>query len=271
MIKKTILKYHGGKHYHADWVIKHFPKNYRDLHYAEPFAGGLSVLFKKDKSITESINDKLALLINFWKVIRDKEMSKELFEMAKYELHSEKQYRDSLNEIKKFNLKKKSEKVKMAFHYFYVSSFSGNLLKDWNFGKANNDNRKEGDIFHNKVFNINNCFLRLKNVQIFCRDALDVIKRLDDKTTFFYLDPPYPGTNQSFYEFKYNEKDFNTLIELLKGIKGKFLLSFYRQDFMNFPKDWILSYKKTIIHGGLTKTTPEKRRRIETLARNYKL
>ena len=271
MIKKTILKYHGGKHYHAEWIIKHFPKDYRKLHYVEPFAGGLSVFFRKDKSIVESINDKLALLMNFWEVIRDKEMSKELFKIAEYDLHFEKQYRDSLNKIKRFDPKNKSEKVKMAFYYFYVSVFSGNLLKNWNYVKVNNDDRKAGSIFNNKVFNINNYHLRLKNVQIFCRDALDVIKKLDDKNTFFYLDPPYPGTNQSFYEFKYGEKEFNTLIELLKGIKGKFLLSFYRQDFMNFPKEWILNYKKTIIHGGLLKTTPEKRRRIETLARNYKL
>ena len=40
MSAKVPLTYYGGKYYHAPWIIKHFPKDYRDLHYVEPFAGG---------------------------------------------------------------------------------------------------------------------------------------------------------------------------------------------------------------------------------------
>ena len=277
MIKKSILGYYGGKHYHADWIIKHFPKNYRAMHYAEPFAGGLSVLFKKDKSQLESINDKWNLLMNFWEVIRDKEMSKELFDILKYELHSEKQYRDSMEILKKFAPKNKSEKVKMAFHYFYINMFAfsgaGNPEQSsgWAFIRTNFHSNKISRKFHKKVFNINNYHLRLKEVQIFCRDAISVIERLDHPNTLFYLDPPYPMADQKAYAFKYGEKEFNDLVDLLKSIKGKFLMSFYRKKFMEFPKDWILSYKKTMIRTNLGEMKDKDVRRIETLVRNYEL
>ena len=121
------ITYYGGKKRLANWIISHFPKNYRTLHYIEPFAGGLAVLFKKRKSILESINDLDGDLINFWEVLKDEKMSKELFEMAKHQLCSEElrdRYRDRL-----FDKNLKKNKVERAFYYFYTKSFTFSNLK----------------------------------------------------------------------------------------------------------------------------------------------
>ena len=272
MSSKSLIPYYGGKSQLADWIIRHFPKDYRDLHYVEPFAGGLSVLFKKDlhKSRLESINDLDNMLINFYEVLKDKEMSKELFKIAETSLHSESLSRHYFKEIRKHGFKiEDKEKVKLAYYFFYTYCFSFNAMLNyntWSYMKYPNNENPNIKLFLNKVFNINNYHLRFKKVQIFCRDALRVIKNTDTEQTFFYLDPPYPGADQK-YLFKYNEKDFNELIYVLKGIKGKFLLSFYRQKFMDFPKHWILSYKKTTTI--LNQKDKNDTRRIETLARNY--
>jgi DNA adenine methylase len=64
-------------------------------------------------------------------------------------------------------------------------------------------------------------------VQIECCDALRIIQSRDTSETFFYLDPPYTGYDQGHYD-GYTQEDFDALLSVLKGIKGKFLLSSYR-------------------------------------------
>lgn len=61
-------------------------------------------------------------------------------------------------------------------------------------------------------------------------DAVKVIKRYDSKYAFFYCDPPYPGTNCGHYG-DYTLDEFESLLETLAEIKGKFMLSC----FMNAP------------------------------------
>jgi DNA adenine methylase len=44
---------------------------------------------------------------------------------------------------------------------------------------------------------------------------------------FFYLDPPYVGVDQGHYN-GYSQEDFDNLLGLLETIRGKFLLSSFR-------------------------------------------
>jgi DNA adenine methylase len=68
---------------------------------------------------------------------------------------------------------------------------------------------------------------RLQQVQIECADALRIIGSRDTEETFFYLDPPYVGTDQGHYD-GYTQMDFDALLERLEAIRGKFLLSSFR-------------------------------------------
>ena len=63
----------------------------------------------------------------------------------------------------------------------------------------------------------------LKNTTILNQSFEKVIEKYDDKTTFFYLDPPYENPKQSDY------KDYVTpeqVYDAIKNIKGRFLLSY---------------------------------------------
>ncbi len=73
-----------------------------------------------------------------------------------------------------------------------------------------------------------NLYKRLSNTEIFNRDAIDLIKMKDTKTTFFYFDPPYFESNCGHYE-KLKEV-YHRLLELLPTLKGKFLMSSYPSD-----------------------------------------
>ena len=64
----------------------------------------------------------------------------------------------------------------------------------------------------------------MKNTTILSQDYKTVIRSQDGAKTFFYLDPPYEGSTK---DNLYKEGDINLddLAKVLKGIKGKFLLS----------------------------------------------
>ena len=113
---------------------------------------------------------------------------------------------------------------------------------------------------------------RIKYTTIYNRTAFRVIRQCDKKDTLFYLDPPYPETFQE-YGFIMKRKQFNDLIGLLKKIKGKFLLSCYKKDWMKFPKKWEVSSKKT--HCCVATEAKSKNKKIdlkreETLITNFK-
>jgi DNA adenine methylase len=64
---------------------------------------------------------------------------------------------------------------------------------------------------------------RLAGVQIEHLPYDQIIKRYDRPGTFFYLDPPYYDIR--LYRYNMEHDDFVRMAEILKGIKGKFLLS----------------------------------------------
>ena len=63
----------------------------------------------------------------------------------------------------------------------------------------------------------------MKNTTVLNQDYKTVIKRYDSPSTFFYLDPPYSSTAGTMY--KEDSINYEELSNLLKSIKGKFLLS----------------------------------------------
>lgn len=66
---------------------------------------------------------------------------------------------------------------------------------------------------------------RLKKVVIENLDFERLIKTYDRPNALFYLDPPYVGTERH-YTVQFGEADHLRLAEALKGIKGRFILSY---------------------------------------------
>ena len=66
---------------------------------------------------------------------------------------------------------------------------------------------------------------RLANVVIENQDFETLIRHYDRQDSFFYLDPPYFST-EDMYAVEFGWKDHVRLRDMLKGIQGKFLLSY---------------------------------------------
>jgi len=66
---------------------------------------------------------------------------------------------------------------------------------------------------------------RLSGVVIECLDFEAFIARYDTPGTLFYLDPPYWGSESDYGKELFSRQDFQRLADVLKGIKGNFLMS----------------------------------------------
>ena len=100
---------------------------------------------------------------------------------------------------------------------------------------------------------------RLKSVIIENRDFEDLIKTYDRDSALFYVDPPYVASERYYNRnyTKFNKDDHIRLNAVLKGIKGRFILSYNDCDFIrNLYKDYNI---KCVSRQNLLPATPDNR------------
>lgn len=215
---KPPLSYYGGKQTLAPLILSLIPPH---VLYGEPFAGGAAILFGKEPSKSEVINDTNGELMNFYRVARDN--FNELQSLVSSTLHS----RDAFRQATVINHNPDMfDPVKRAWAIWVISSmsFASKLSGPFGFDKTSDCTSKR--IANKRLAFTSDIAARLARVQIECADALYVIKSRDHEGAFFYCDPPYVGSNCGHYK-GYTEADFEALLSLLSAIKGKFLLSSY--------------------------------------------
>lgn len=216
---RTPITYYGGKQKLAKLIVANIPSDH-EL-YGEPFAGGLAVFHEKEPSKVEVINDTNAELINFYQVMQTQ--FSRLKEMVSVTLHSRRSFDDASHIYNRPHL---FDPVQRAWAVWTLAAqgFAGLLDGSWGYDKAKNTTSKK---ISNKRANLTIDYaIRLQNVQIECTDALRIISSRDGKKAFFYCDPPYVGSDCGHYD-GYSQQDFENLLTLLAGIKGRFLLSSY--------------------------------------------
>ena len=232
--------------------------------YVEPFFGGGSIFFAKGPSFLEVINDTNDNAINFYQVLKND------FEALRKEIESS-LMSESLHKkaLKIYRNPKGHTNIRRAWAFWYVTNFS---FANKPGGGWKYDSGSDGSHTGRQCANRRNEFKqyagRLNTVQISCRDALEVIKYRDQADTFFYLDPPYPGTDQGHYK-GYTEEQLENLLRILESVHGKFLLSNYRSDLID---DYAQRNKWTVKEFDLRLSAPREkgRRKREMLVMNYK-
>ena len=109
-------------------------------------------------------------------------------------------------------------------------------------------------------------------MQLDSRDALILIKSLDSPHTLFYLDPPYAGTYCNYAGVpKWRDADLAALLEALKGLKGRFILSGFPHPLIDAAvaeQGW--QYVKKRCAYSMHTTDPAKKAgKVECLISNY--
>lgn len=199
--------------------------------YLEPFCGAAWVFFRKKPSYAEVLNDYNGDIINFYEQLRDN--LPELLSRCRYLLKSracyEKYKREDLSTL---------PPVERAFRFWYLlkHSFGGRLVTAT---KIQSRSRRpirykcsfaRGGIYENRHrFNLDlaECAFWHERLAGVCLENLDwrrFMELYDHPDAFFYIDPPYYGS-ETCYGPIFCRGEYQDMAEVLKGLKGKFLLS----------------------------------------------
>lgn len=223
---KTPISYYGGKQTLLKHILPLIPPH---RIYTESFVGGGAVLFAKEPTDSEVINDMNSELTNFYWVAKC--YYPELKEEIEKALHSRDDHAQAAHIYKYPQFFRPAQRAwavwvlsKMAF----ATKLNGSFGYDFSGGMPK------------KVSNAKDSFTealckRLERVTIENRDGLRVIECYDNADAFHFVDPPYINTNCGHYEDMFNQQSFSLLLDLLSNIKGKFMLTM-------FPNEEILKF-----------------------------
>lgn len=259
---RTPISYYGGKQNLAPEVISLFPEH---IQYVEGFFGGGAVFFEKPKSFNEAINDLNGWVTNFFWVVQNK--YKELEPMIRGALHSEIHHKRAADILKQGG----GSDLETAWAFWVQTnmSFGNKIFSGFAFSEAG----KPSKLTANKrnEFSVVDYCKRLERVEIFQRDAIDLIKLKDSVNTFFYLDPPYVSSDMGHYK-GYTREDWVRLLETISQIKGKFLLSSYPEPELEIfiqQYNWNAKQLRKIV--GIDGKREETKYKVECLTYNYEV
>ena len=219
------FRYAGGKFYARKLILAHIPKH---SSYIEPFAGGGSIFFAKNKVEFNQLNDIDSDLINVYLTIRDK--PEDLINFLKKRLVKESRIPNALTseielgnplpatkELHKFfkNIYKPQNDLERAGRWFYLNrtSYSGIMNSQnmyWGYGDKFSMQPK------NWPQNILRTSEKLQGVNLTSLDFEDVIDNAP-KGSLLFIDPPYYNADQDkFYQHFFSKDDHFRLAECLK-------------------------------------------------------
>ena len=257
---KTPLSYYGGKQKLCSTILSLIPGHKL---YCEPFVGGAAVFFGKDPSGVEVLNDTNKELINFYQVVQNR--YPDLERSIRSTLHSRRLHADASTVYNNPHL---FDEVKRAWAVWVLTSqtFSSIITGTWGFDKSSNTTTQK--ISNKREQFTEDLAIRLQNVQLECADALYIIQSRDTAESFFYCDPPYFNSNCAHYD-GYTLEDFESLLKILSGINGKFLLSSYPSDVLQKYAKKNGWYMRTVEQGISVNKGYSGKKKIEVMTANY--
>lgn len=184
--------------------------------YAEVFAGSAKLLFAKEPSRFEILNDVNGDLINFFRVAKHRPA--ELAERMELECVHAGRFRE---------LKAREEsrtEIDRALRFAYLVWYSFGA-KGEHFASCSAKSPKAKRPLDTVREMLNQTAARLAHVLVEQRDFAQILQRYDSPETFFYLDPPYVeyqpnGRYEPLTKERRTEK-----FAALAAITGKFLMS----------------------------------------------
>ncbi len=254
----SFLSYLGGKSKLSDRIIPLIPEHHC---YVEVFAGAAWMLFRKEESHTEIINDINKDLVTLYRVV--KYHLDEFVRYFRWALVS----RDEFERLRTIPPDTMTDIQRAARIYYLLKAGFGAKIKSPTFSSAPsgpprlNILRLEQDL--------SDAHLRLARVYIENLPYETVLTRYDRDDTFFYVDPPYYGFEGDYGKNIFTRQDFEKLRGLLAGLKGRFILSL--NDHPEVRKTYAAFYIRAVKTSYSASKTGTKKNISELLISNFKL
>lgn len=214
---KPVAPYLGGKSKLAAEIVRIINQTAHST-YAECFVGMGGVFFRREyRPKAEVINDYSRDVATLFRVLEHHYVS--FMDELKWKLTSRAEFEKLLSaEAESLTDMQRAAR----FLYLQRTAFGGKIYGR-NFGvtpqgSARFDVTKLGAM-------LEDVHERLAGVTVECLDYKEFIRRYDHAECLFYLDPPYFGCEEDYGKNMFSREEFNTIAELLKGIKGRFIMS----------------------------------------------
>lgn len=252
IVKRPIIRYHGGKWKLSSWIISNFPAH---RVYVEPFGGAGSVLLKKPRSSAEIYNDLDSEMVNLFHVARDRGYDLKLalemtpFSRAEFDLSWE--YADDPLERARRTVVRSAmgrdsasaTRSRKSSFRVYVGRKRTATMQDW----------------VNYPDTLNHIISRLRGVAIENRDASKVILSYDKEDVLHYIDPPYVSCMRdksgNDYRFEMDDNEHEQLLSVLLRLKGMIVISGYECDlYSDYLTNWRKVTRKTFADGAKERT-----------------
>ena len=254
VITRPVLRYPGGKYQLAKWIISHFPQH---GFYVEPFGGGASVLMRKPKVSGEIYNDLDSDVVNVFRVLRDKEMAKELERLVRLTPFSYEEYKDAYGPCED-----PIERARrMIFRSFATIGSDGASRRNSGFrGIKNYETTVTAAQEWARYPEAIGAFVeRLQGVLIEHRDAMQLFRIYDAEETLFYVDPPYLMSTRSkrsvIYSNEMSEQQHIELAQVLCNVQGMVVISGYSSAlYDDLYKRWRTVYRSSHANIGHKRT-----------------
>jgi len=214
-----VFKWPGSKQPHLSKLLPLIPQGGQP--YCEPYAGSLAVLLARKPAPSEIVNDADHTLVNFYKVIQDKQTFKQLYRLLAQTPYSRAEFVRAMEVLKQHisnhmpnQLSTPSVELAWAFFVFYNQRMTGRLHfapTDWAVSKINVSTNS----FQLFIKRLPELRKRLKQIHFDCTDALSFIERWDSTTTVMYIDPPYVDLGHYYLpstDIEHHQRLVNTVL-----------------------------------------------------------
>jgi DNA adenine methylase len=217
--------------------------------YVELFVGGGSIFWNKLPAEKSIINDLDKKVIESYKLLKKVPLNSDLTFLDNKSIAEIQKFVDNINENSSV-----VNKLIASFKYSrgtFNSSGKGKIYQNIKLDKVERDLKEFKQL--------------LKNTTILNQDYIKVIKKYDSPNTFFFLDPPYEESDNLYNN---STIDYEKMRDLLKTIKGKFLLSINDSKYIsNIFKDFF--QKKVSVSNVSNSPMLETKNRKELIITNY--
>ena len=214
---RPVAAYLGGKRNLAKRIVARIEEIEHTI-YAEPFVGMGGVFLRRRRAAhSEVINDLNRDIANFFRILQRHYVA--FMDTIRFQITT----RAGFERLVDTDPETLTDLERAArFLYLQRTTFAGKI-SGRNFGvspgmPARFDITKLGPM-------LEDLHGRLAGVVIECLPYATFIARYDRPDALFYLDPPYWGSENDYGKGLFERADFARLAEVLRGLKGRFLMS----------------------------------------------
>ena len=228
---RSPFAWYGGKAYYASWIIENFPDH---RVFIEPFGGAANILLRKPISQVEVFNDLDSRLVNFFTVIREKELFEKLIikmELTPYsreifsELAQQEEPSEPVDRAWWFLVRCRQAIGGLGMSKLYTKSWAVSL-------RTRRSMAEPVSKYLSAIDGLEDIAKRFQTVLIENIPAAELIQKHDNDDVLFYCDPPYvPETRHqkkaATYAHEMSLDDHKQMLDLLKDAKAKVIISGY--------------------------------------------